>query len=93
MKISNLINSNGNAAPNQFIINDTKNNTLSFQSYDTTICSIQSCSDGDFIFLDRNALNYSKTTSKHLFLFLGLDRKQIEFKIKDKSIKLTNLNK
>ena len=88
MKISNLINNNNNPAPNQFILQS--NNKTSFQSYDTLIC--EHFNNGKIV-LDRNALNYSKTTSKHLFLFLGLDRKQIESKIKDKSIKLTNLNK
>ncbi len=88
MKISNLINSNNNAAPNQFILSDSKKQT--FQSYSTIIA--QEYFNGKIV-LDKNALNYSKTTSKHLFLFLDLDRKEIESKIKDGSIKLTNLNK
>ena len=87
MKTSNLINSNGNASPNQFLLSDNKKNT--FQSYSTTIA--HEYFNGKII-LDKNALNYSKTTSKHLYIFLGLNRKEIESKIKDKSITLKNLN-
>jgi len=88
MKTSNLINNNGNASPNQFLLTDDIKST--FQSYSTTIA--QEFNSGKIV-LDTNALNYSKTTSKHLFIFLGMDRKQIEAKIKSGEITLTNLNK
>lgn len=65
MKVSNLINANGNANANQFIIEDDNGNTF-FQSYESTVCKI-----------DRNNKvtlgedwNYSTTTSKHLYEFL-----------------------
>ena len=85
--VSQMINNKGNAAANQFILNDGKKQT--FQSYSTTIA--HQYNNGSIV-LDKQALDYSKTTSKHLFIFLGLDRKQIERRIKDKSIKLRNLN-
>lgn len=61
--ISNLINNNGNAAANQFVIK--KKNVLYFQSYESPICRIKDnkvtlTSDWDF----------SNTTRKHLYIFL-----------------------
>lgn len=85
--ISQMINSKGNPAANQFILTDGEKQT--FQSYSTIIA--HEYNNGKIV-LDKGALDYSKTTSKHLFIFLGLDRKQIERAIKDKSIKLRNLN-
>ena len=87
MKTSNLINKNGNAALNQFLLTDSEKNT--FQSYSTTIA--HEFFNGKII-LDTKALDYSKTTSKHLFIFLGMGRKIIQSKIKDGSITLDNLN-
>jgi len=79
-------NNNGNKAVNQFVIKDEKKTV--FQSYETKIAEIEN----GLITLDTGALNYSKTTSKHLFIFLGMDRKEIEKEIKEGKIKLTNLN-
>ncbi len=87
-QVSQMINNNGNAAANQFILTNAKCEV--FQSYKTLIAK-KSYKDGS-ITLDKNALDYSKTTSKHLFIFLGLNRKEIEQRIKDKTIKLKNLN-
>lgn len=87
MRICNLINKNGNPAPNQFVIND-KGSEL-FQSYKTKIAKVK---DGSIV-LDIQALNYSNTTSKHLFIFLGMNRKQIESQIESGAIKLEDLNK
>jgi hypothetical protein len=97
-KVSQLINSNGNSATNQFIIeSETKegNKTKTFQSYETTI-AVLVMDDANFgvveTIMDTEALNYSKTTSKHLFIFLGLNRKNIEKIIKAVSILLRDLN-
>jgi len=64
MKVSNLVNDKGNSAVNQFVI--TRNDKTVFQSYKTTIASV----DVHGVTLDRDALDYSRTTSKHLYIFL-----------------------
>ena len=87
MRVEQLINNNGNPANNQFIIH--KNNKQIFQSYETIIAEVKN----GVITLDKSALDYSKTTSKHLFIFLGKGRKAIEKGLKDKTIKTKNLNR
>ena len=84
MKVQNMTSHNGNYVPNQFIIEDDKGRET-FQSYETTIAIF----DHGKITLDDNALHYSTTTSKYLYMFLGMDRKEI---LADKSIKYENLN-
>lgn len=86
MTISNLVNKNGNKAVNQFIIKAGDKET--FQSYETTICVVE---NGKIV-LDIGALSYSKTTSKHLYIFLGMDRKQIEKGIASGEIAVKDLN-
>lgn len=84
VRVQNVISSRGNAIANQFeiYVNDVKY----FQSYNTIIARI----DGKRkITLDANALDYSRTTSKYLYLFLGMNRKEI---LADKTIKYKNLN-
>ena len=88
MKVNNLTSRNGNSVINQFEI--YHNNNVFFQSYQTIIAKIDS--KGQTI-LDNYALEYSRTTSKYLYQFLGYDRKEILKRIKDKSIILKNLNK
>ena len=88
MKVNNLTSRNGNLVPNQFII--YHNNNVFFQSYETIIAKIDK--NGKTT-LDTFALEYSRTTSKYLFKFLGYDRKEILKQIKDKLITLKNLNK
>jgi len=88
MRVSQMINNNGNAAANQFILSSAKKDV--FQSYETLIA--EQHSNGKIV-LDKSALDYSRTTSKHLYIFLGMNRKKIEQRIKDKSIKLKDLNK
>ena len=61
--VHQLINDNGNPAANQFVIR-TKNATY-FQSYNSVVCKL----DGINIVLSMN-WNYSKTTAKHLYMFL-----------------------
>ena len=87
MKVYNLRSRNGNFVPNQFEI--YHKNELFFQSYETIIVKIDK--NGKTI-LDTNALNYSRTTSKYLYHFLGYDKKEIQNRIKSKSIILKNLN-
>ena len=86
MIVTQLINANGNPAANQFVIRDGEKEI--FQSYETKIAEIERGK----ITIDENALNYSKTTSKHLFIFLGKDRKRIERGIKEGTILVKNLN-
>ena len=69
--VSNMINENGNAAANQFIINE--GNKIVFQSYKTRIACIQKGN----IYIVPNAvekrgetLESSVTTRKHLYIFL-----------------------
>lgn len=61
--VHQLINDNGNPAANQFVIR-TKKATY-FQSYRSVVCKL----DGINIILSNN-WDYSKTTSKHLYMFL-----------------------
>lgn len=77
--------SRGNTVSNQFII--FADNKEIFQSYETVIAI-----KGKGITLDTKALDYSRTTSKYLYQFLGIDRKEIEDKIKTGDIVLKNLN-
>lgn len=83
-----LINSNGNAAANQFVI--TEANKTTFKSYNTKIAEQHNSGK---IVLDVKALNYSLTTSKHLFIFLGMNREEIERDIKSGVIVLVDLNR
>ena len=97
-KVSQLINAKGNPANNQFVIEgQTKegNKTTTFQSYETTIAmEINDNSNFGVVetVIDTDALNYSKTTSKHLFIFLGLDRREIETRVKKGLILVRDLN-
>ena len=84
MKVQNMVSNRGNYVPNQFIITYDEGREI-FQSYETIIA----IKDKGKITLDNNALEYSRTTSKYLYLFLGMNRKEI---IKDKNITYKNLN-
>ena len=83
MKVENMVSSSGNYVPNQFIITDDGREI--FQSYETIIA----IKDKGKIILDNDALDYSKTTSKYLYMFLGMDRKAIK---KDSTIIYKDLN-
>ena len=87
MIVSQMINNNGNAAANQFIIEE-KNKTT-FQSYKTRIAQYK----GEKLILDKNALNYSRTTNKYLYLFTDSNRKGLQEGIKSGSISIKNLNR
>ena len=84
MKVENMVSSRGNYVPNQLIITDDEGREI-FQSYETIIA----IKDKGKITLDNNALEYSRTTSKYLYMFLGMDRKAIK---NDKSIIYEDLN-
>lgn len=76
----------GNPVANQFEIR--VGDAIYFQSYRTMIAK----KEGGVITLDSNALDYSRTTSKYLYQFLGMDRKEILKDIKCGIIKEEDLN-
>lgn len=84
MKVENMVSNRGSYVPNQFIITDDEGREI-FQSYETIIA----IKDNGKIILDSDALDYSKTTSKYLYLFLGMNRKEIK---NNKNITYKNLN-
>ena len=86
MKVSNLKSSNGNKVPNQFIIET--DNKIYFQSYESIIAEVT----GGKIYLDPVYYNYSKTTSKYLYRFLNMNKKQVEQGLKTGHIVFKNLN-
>ena len=90
MKVTNMTSSKGNKVPNQFIIQDD-NGITEFQSYETTIAQ-KNDNKSLPIKLDTK-WQYSKTTSKYLYQFLGMKRNEIEAGIKSGSIIVTDLNK
>lgn len=76
--VTNLINSNGRAVANQFVIvNMNKWNgdidNINFQSYDSTVCTIfVHCGMGyDAHVVFGRDYDYSRTTMKHLIKFLS----------------------
>ena len=98
MKVQNMKSSNGNTVQNQFIIYGDFNaagvRVNTFQSYSTTIANVYRA--GNVIIkveLDRNAWNYSKTTSKYRNQFLGETTKETQAKIDSGEYILADLNK
>lgn len=91
-EVKNMVSATGNPVPNQFIIHDTAHDVYVFQSYKTTIAKVYMNCAGlvrDKIVLDNDALDYSSTTSKYLYAFLDMNRKEI---LADKNITWKNLN-
>lgn len=87
MKVKNMISDKtGRAISNQFIIED--NSKTYFQSYNTVIAM----KEGKKIIIDDNAENYSRTTSKYLYKFLGMDKKHLLEGVKAGRIIRENLN-
>lgn len=94
--VSNLINDNGNAAANQFIIRTPK--AIYFQSYQSVVAKIDKNSN---LILSEN-WDYSNTTRKHLYIFLRMygysylcSAKNMRNAIKDKEVilkKVESLN-
>lgn len=92
MKVRNVVNTNGNSIPNQFIIED--GNRLVFQSYTSTIAILEGDGDDQIITFGRD-WDYSRTTMKYLNQFLNefasnldypCNKKVIEKAIKDGKI-------
>lgn len=96
IKVENMQSNKGNLVPNQFII-DTKT-ACYFQSYKSIICKVSKTKGK--IYLDKNFWDYSRTTSKYLYSFLGefyrygLNKKEIEKLVQDKQsvFEFKNLN-
>lgn len=76
MKVRNLINTNGNAVANQFVIEMGANNFY-FQSYDSLVAK----REGKVFTLGRD-FDYSRTTSKHLHTFMEDYAQGILYRIK-----------
>ena len=89
MMISNLINKQGNAVKNQFII--TEENKITFQSYNSKIVE----TEGTWITFYPD-YNYSSTTSKHRNKFLsdvlGVDIKTSDVETMIKEKRFNNFN-
>ena len=85
IKISQLINDNNNPAANQFVIEVARGYV--FQSYDSVIAFADKKENKVYV---TKEWNYSKTTRKHLYIFLRdycgacgeLRKKDIEYKFK-----------
>jgi hypothetical protein len=89
MKITNMVSNRSNReVANQFDIMDDNDNNF-FQSYNTIIAKITKSGK---VYLDKNAWNYSATTSKYRNQFLGETTKETEAKIKSGEYELINLN-
>ena len=81
----------GRAVTNQYIISYSRGdrNYIYFQSYKTMIVMVVNGK----VTLDTGALDYSVTTSRHLFKFLSMNRKEIEAAIASGKFRVRNLNK
>jgi len=77
----------GNPVANQFEIRTPKG--LFFQSYSSIIALID---NNNNIILDEYYHDYSRTTSKYLSQFLGMNTQDRRKAIKEGEIKLKNLN-
>lgn len=88
--ITQLINAQGNAVKNQFVVTTTE--TTSFQSYSNTIAIVDNKTG--VVTLDPQYWAYSQTTLKHLKNFLGIkdSKAKIEKDIEKGLYKLESLN-
>jgi len=89
MRITNMLSSNGNEVPNQFVIKQD-NGDVAFQSYQSIIAIKRN--DGTIV-LDINKWDYSVTTGKYRNQFLNETKKETLNKIKNGIYKLEDLNK
>ena len=87
MKVTQLINSNGIAVKNQFVI--TTGLGRYFKSYDSLVAFTPNSSCEIVL---TNAWSYSATTIKHLKTFLGtsLSKKEIQRRVDSQYIKIDN---
>ena len=88
MKVTNMYSSKGNQVPNQFIIHN--GNKTVFQSYETIVA----VKENGKVILDKNALDYSATTTKYLKQFLNTkdSKKQLQGKVKNGYYSISDLN-
>lgn len=69
--VANLINKNGRAVANQFVITEG-NGDIAFQSYNSRVCEIRKGGLGfERVVVLGKDYNYSQTTTKHLYSFLS----------------------
>ena len=89
-KVSQMTGRTGKPVANQFIIFDSE--ATYFQSYNTVI--VKTCFEGGerVTYLDRDAWDYSTTTSKYRNQFLGCDTAEVKRRIKQGSYILADLN-
>lgn len=96
VKVQNLCSKkSGREVPNQFVISvtdDKGNDSEVFQSYRTVIAVKHYGKRPARFVLDTGALDYSKTTSRYLYEFLGEDRKTIQSKINSGEYQTADLN-
>ena len=85
--VENMMSSNGNTVPNQFIIRVNSEGTF-FQSYNTIIAG----KTPEGIVLDSEAWNYSVTTGRYRNKFLGENLADTRKKIESGEYKLKDLN-
>ena len=89
MRVKNITSLRSNKPiSNQFIIH--YNEWLIFQSYDSIIAV--TTDSKNYILLDEKYSNYSRTTSKYLYQFLAMNRKEIVEKELEGKLIYTNLN-
>lgn len=91
-EVKNMLSYNGNPVPNQLSNLDNVRKARIFQSYKTIIAKVYTSCEGmitNKIVLDSDALHYSATTSKYLYMFLGMSKKEI---LADKDITYKDLN-
>lgn len=84
--VSQLINKNGNAVKNQFVIN--KNGMIIFQSYESII-AVKKEND---IFLNDEKFNYSNTTKRSLLSFLDIENNDFKNNLKNNKYKIISEN-
>jgi len=67
MMVSNMINTNGRAVANQFVLTDSKNQKVAFQSYSSIIVEIDDSNKTITVYPD---WDYSRTTGKYRNQFM-----------------------
>lgn len=89
-KVTQMTGRTGKPVANQFIISD--GDATYFQSYRTVIAKVVFEDDLRVTYLDRNAWDYSTTTSKYRNQFLGCDTAEVKRRIASGAYRLTDLN-
>jgi len=87
IKVLNMMSSQGNKIPNQFVIATPEGSY--FQSYNSVIAFINN--EGR-VFLDKNKWDYSTTTGKYRNIFLGENKRLTEKRINNNNYVLIDLN-